>query len=215
MSEINKEEYRDIKGYEGYYQVSNLGNVRSVTREVRHPKGGISKVKGQQKTLSTNKKTGYSHVSLYKDCKQKTFLVHRLVAQAFPEICGEWFEGCEIDHIDTCRDNNNAYNLRICTRSENHLNPITRERYREKCGTYEKRCIPWNKGLTLPNQSGKNHFRAKAVIQYSLTNEYVNEFDTITEAAKETNIKRNCIDNCLRGSSKSAGGYRWKYKEVV
>lgn len=215
MSAKNQEEYRDIKGYEGYYQVSNLGNIRSVTRETKHSKGGISVKKGKQKAVCVNNKTGYVHVALCKDCKQKTFVVHRLVAQAFPEICGEWFEGCEIDHIDTCRTNNNANNLRVCTRSENHMNPITRERYREKCGTYEKGCIPWNKGMTLPNQSGKNHHSAKAVVQYTLDDKYINEFDSIAEASDDTGIKRTCIHNCLGGLSKSAGGYRWKYKEAI
>ena len=212
---IISEEYRDIEGYEGYYQVSNLGNVRSVTREVRHPKGGISTIKGKQKAIGKNDKTGYLYVSLYKNHKSKTFLVHRLVAKAFPEVCGEWFDGCEIDHIDTCRDNNIATNLKVCTRSENHLNPITRERYKEVCGTYEKGHIPWNKGITLPNQSGKNHSRARAIVQYTLSNEYVSEFDTIAEASNNTNIKRTSISNCLSGASKSAGGYIWKYKEAI
>ena len=211
---INSEEYRDIEGYEGYYQVSNLGNIRSVTREVRHSRGGIATIKGKQRAASINTKTGYLHVTLYKNHKQKVFLVHRLVAKAFPEVCGEWFDGCEIDHIDTYRDNNTATNLKVCTRSENHLNPITRERYREN-GTYEKGRIPWNKGITLPNQSGKNHSRARAIVQYTLSNEYVSEFDTIAEASNNTNIKRTSISNCLSGASKSAGGYVWKYKEAI
>ena len=67
------EEWRDIKGYEGKYQVSNLGRVRSLN---------FNKT-GKIKELSYAKRRGYLGVTLFKDKKSKTFAVHRLVAKMF------------------------------------------------------------------------------------------------------------------------------------
>lgn len=53
--------------------------------------------------------------------------MHRLVAKAFPEICGEWFEGCVVDHINTVKDDNRAVNLKVCTQKENCNNELTRK----------------------------------------------------------------------------------------
>lgn len=210
MSIASEEEYRPILEYEGYYEVSNYGNVKSVDRYVNHPQKGYSFKKGKTLSKSYSKKTGYFSVSLYKNGICKTFLVHRLVAKAFPEICGKMFEHCEIDHIDTNRKNNNVYNLRVCTRNENHLNPISRIHYK-KCAEHIKNLVPWNKGLKLPKQSGANHFNAKAVTQYDKNKNVINIYNTIAEASKKTNILRTCIDNCLNGRSKTAGGYIWEY----
>lgn len=58
---------------------------------------------------------------------------YRLIAKAFPEICGEWFDGCEVDHLDTNRENNSAFNLRVCTSKENHNNPLTKIHIKEAC----------------------------------------------------------------------------------
>lgn len=84
-----KEEWRDIAGYEGYYQVSNLGNVRSLTRRVSSFRSDIGKrfeydKKGQliQPIASAG---GYLTVVLSKDGKKSTFLIHELVARAFLE----------------------------------------------------------------------------------------------------------------------------------
>ena len=146
------EEYRKIKNFEEYYEVSNLGNVRSIDRYVKHEEGGMRLLRGKQLKGHTNKKTGYTSVVLYKDSKGYTYLVHRLVASAFPEICGEMFDNCEIDHINTNRNDNNVLNLKVCSRKENHLNPITRINYK-KCAEHFKNQIPWNKGKKFPEKS--------------------------------------------------------------
>lgn len=111
-----EEIWREIEGYKNLYQVSNLGRVKSLNYR-RSGKEGILK-------FGTNKK-GYKDVQLWKEEKGKTFKVHRLVVEAFPEICGELFEGCEVDHIDTNKENNNANNLRCVTKRENANNPLT------------------------------------------------------------------------------------------
>ena len=105
------EEWRDIEGFEGYYQVSNLGRVRSVDREIYHPYNKtISHYKG--KILKPGKRNkGYLGICLTKGNKQKSFLVHRLVAQAFiPNPYN--FE--QINHKDEDKTNNQVSNLEWC-----------------------------------------------------------------------------------------------------
>ena len=106
-----KEIWKDVIGYEGLYQVSNLGMVKNYK---------TNKILKNVKTIY-----GYLVVTLHNNRKQKVFKVHRLVARAFYEICGTWFEGCQIDHIDGDKTNNKATNLRVCTSKENINNPNT------------------------------------------------------------------------------------------
>ena len=124
--------WRNIKGHEELYQVSNLGNVKSLNRYV---KGKIYQnihfKPGNSKSVIPDSK-GYFRVCLWKNNKRELKRIHHLVALAFPEICGEWFEGCEVDHINGNKTDNRAVNLRVCTHTENMNNPITLERKRKK-----------------------------------------------------------------------------------
>lgn len=107
MSEI----WKDIKGYEGFYQVSNLGRVKSLTRVCKHPLGGNRKVNERIMKLDKNK-WGYLRVQLHKDGKDNKFFVHRLVAQAFinnPEKMKF------VNHKDEDPSNNHVENLEWCT----------------------------------------------------------------------------------------------------
>lgn len=106
-----EEIWKDIKGYEGLYQVSNLGRVRSVDRldSANH------KLKGRIKSTSI-RPNGYENVILCKNSKSKGYSVHRLVAQAFilnPE------NKPQINHIDENKANNKVSNLEWVTRKEN------------------------------------------------------------------------------------------------
>lgn len=110
-------EWRDIPGYEGIYEASNTGQIRSkdgkVTHSVKHGrrvwKGRVLKQKvGKDKSC---------RVSLYKDKKEKTWLVHRLIAKTFiPEVEGKDY----INHIDGNRLNNDVTNLEWCNHKENN-----------------------------------------------------------------------------------------------
>ena len=106
------EVWKDVVGYEGAYQVSDLGNVRSLDKVVRSRyKPRLSK--GVNMKLQNNG-CGYRHVSI----SSKTRLVHRIVAEAFiPRIVGK---NC-INHIDGNKQNNNISNLEWVTHKENSI----------------------------------------------------------------------------------------------
>ena len=97
------EEWKDIAGYEGLYQVSNLGRVKSL-RNNKMRKEKILKVKKNT--------TGYLYLSLYKDNVGKNYLLHRLVAKAFLKNPNNY--PC-INHKDENKENNNINNLEWCT----------------------------------------------------------------------------------------------------
>lgn len=104
--ELNNEQWRDIDGYDGAYQVSDLGRVRSL-------KFGKTRV-----MRTTTNLCGYLSVGLSKDGKQKLFLVHRLVAQAF--VANDNILNNEVNHIDECKQNNRVSNLEWCDRRYNN-----------------------------------------------------------------------------------------------
>ena len=116
---FDNEEWRDVEGYDGAYQVSDLGRVRS-------------KKYGRWKVLKAKKRRdGYLHVGLWKDGKKKWFLVHRLVAQAF--IDNDNIFNTEINHRNECKSDNRASNLEWCDRSYNvAYNGLQQIRYHPK-----------------------------------------------------------------------------------
>ena len=105
-TELANEQWRDIDGYDGMYQVSDLGSVRS-------RKSGEWRLLKQQK----DNKGGYLRVNLHRDGKLKHFLVHRLVAQAF--IPNDDETKTQINHINECKSENRVSNIEWCTASYN------------------------------------------------------------------------------------------------
>lgn len=104
-TELKNERWRDIDGYDGAYQVSDLGRVRS-------KKYGYWRV--MKPIKSSN---GYLHLDLFKDGKNKTFSVHRLVAQAF--IPNDDESKTFVNHIDECKQNNRIWNIEWCSAQYN------------------------------------------------------------------------------------------------
>lgn len=126
------EEYRSInliKGLEGLYWVSNLGNVKRVAYSNL---SSHSTYREKHFEFPENR-TRYNNISI----GGKSFPVSKLVAIAFPEICGEWYEGCEVDHINTNTKDNRAENLKVVnSHSENMCNPLTRKHISESRKRY-------------------------------------------------------------------------------
>ena len=211
---IASEEWRDIEDWVGLYQVSNFGRVKSLDGVQFHEEGGLMKKIGCILKLEKSH-CGYLQCTLNRFGRKKTYLVHRLVAKAFPEICGEWFDGCVIDHADTIRDNNDAKNLRVCTHHENNMNPITRQKYHDMQIGKTKSYPVWNKGKKLPQLSGKNSGRSRAIIQFDKNGNFIKKWISTAIAGDTLGISRTCITNCLTGLSNTAKGFIWKYESEV
>lgn len=111
------ENWIDIEGYDGYYQVSDLGRVRSIKKN------------GKIKIIKPELFQGYHRVTLTKHYKQNKYLVHRLVCKEFngkPECINS-----QVDHINTIRTDNRPSNLRWVSNKENCNNPITKQHMSE------------------------------------------------------------------------------------
>lgn len=112
-----EEKWIAVDGYEGIYEVSNLGNVRSLDREIAVTKGGTRRLSGANLNPCTGD-GGYVRCVLHKDGGSKTVYVHQLVARAF---CSGEESGKDVNHINARKHDNRASNLEWVTPSENCL----------------------------------------------------------------------------------------------
>ena len=169
--------WKDIPNFEGQYQASNYGRIKS-------HKFGKEKILKLRKTI-----WGYLVVGLYKNGKQITYFVHRLVWSAFH---GEIPEGYEINHKDEDKTNNRLDNLELVTRKENN-NYGTRNERAAKTQTNRKDL-------------------SKPVFQYTLEGELVKEWESQKEVERQLGYLQSNISNCCLGKQKQSYNYIWKYK---
>ena len=186
------EQWRDIRGYEGLYQVSNFGRVRTVEHIVPN-RGGFRTVSSKVKN-ATFTGQGYLSVALYKENKMQRLYVHRLVAEAFvpnPDNLPE------IDHIDCVKTNNISSNLRWVDRSGNMQNPITK-----KLKSVNTKARNW---------TYENHPNAKPILQLTLDGVFIKRWDCIKTASETLSIEATGISQVVHGKRKNAGGFSWKF----
>lgn len=193
-----EEIWKDVVGYEGLYQVSNFGNVKSCQKKFTNWKGDICNRKEAPIKQFINR-CGYYRATLYKNGKPRPFTVHRLVATAFipnPDKLKD------INHIDFNKQNNNVKNLEWCSRSYN-----------------VKHAIKHNPNI-LAGIRESSKLSRKPIIQYTLDGEFVKEFTSVVQASKELGLSTShicCVANKKpeKGQTyirKSTGGYIWIYK---
>ena len=180
--ELSTEIWKDIKGYEGLYQVSNLGRVKSVERKVRHNYGGLKTVP-ERILKGSPDGDGYLYVSLSKENHKRNPKIHKLVANAFllnPDNLPQ------VNHIDENKENNRVSNLEWCSSLYN---------------------LQYSDIIHKGNLA-----RSRAVKQYSLNGEFLNEFNSISEARKAINAKSHIgIIKCCQHKQKTSYGYKWEY----
>lgn len=183
-----EEIWKDIKGYEGWYQVSNLGRIKSLERVFTRKNGTPFFVRERILKYAFDH-AGYPYVTLIKLKTRYNKAVHRLVAQAF--IPNPENKPC-IDHIDCNPKNPIASNLRWVTVSENNLNPITVQR--RMSGN-----SPIGKGLN-----------AKPVLGKSLDGSDFLLFNKIKDVSTR-GFDPSAVSKCTLGKLKSHKGYIWTF----
>lgn len=113
---MEKEEWKDVKGYEGYYQISNFGRVKSLSKKVWNGSVWWTTKERILRSRTSKDKTGYASVQLCKDSLKNGKNIHRLVAEAFVQT--EDFS-LYVNHKDENKLNNHYLNLEWVTPSEN------------------------------------------------------------------------------------------------
>lgn len=203
----NEELWKDITGFEGFYQISSLGNIRTKDRYVKCRDGKMRFVKGR--LCSLNQRNRYKTVTLYKDGFCQRWSVHRLVALAFisnPKKLPY------IDHIDGNPSNNCIENLRWVTQKENMNNPLTKIKCSERVYTNDR-----NKKILETRKLKCSLNQEREVFQFSISGEFIQSFKSISEASRITGAHHSSIGNvCRRGrGGKSAGGFLWSYDRNI
>lgn len=192
-----KEGWKDIKGYEGYYQISNRGNVKSLDRVLnqwfKHGRYEDRQIKGQP-LATTDNGNGYLIVSLNKNNKRKNHYVHRLVAEHF---IGSIPTDYTVNHKDFNRKNNNVDNLEIITQFDNVQHALENGRFEVERN--------YKKSYENITEETKNKV------------EKLYKFMTLNEIAKEVKICRLFVSNILdeRGVEKRSGNNNRFTKEHI
>ena len=183
--------WKPVKNYEGYYEVSDSGEVRSMDRFVETKTGRqkgmkrmlLGNVMKQTESVGKTRESGYLVVNLRKDHTSKVVCVHHLVAETFipnPDNLPT------INHIDGNKHNHRVENLEWASYSENNIHALST-------------------GLRRP--------RGNKIVQYDLENNLIRTYRSTCEAARITGVSRGGISHCLNGRSETSGGFIWRKSE--
>lgn len=178
------ETWKDIEGYEGLYQISDEGRVKSLARWIDGVNyGKPCKKYRKEKLMKLRKdKGGYMKVVLCKNGKHHAYQVHRLVYKAFN---GDIPNHLQVNHIDENKENNFPFNLNLMTPKENINWGTNRQRAAEK---YKK-----------------------TLYQYDKSNNLICIFDSIKSACEKYHIFQGNISACCSGKMKTYKGYKWSF----
>ena len=196
---MDNEIWKDIPGYEGRYQASNLGRIKSILRgETRIKKTRLDRY-------------GYLQVCININGTQCNKAVHRLIAKAFIENLNN---KPQIDHINGIKTDNRVENLRWVTNKENMNNPITLEKIKGKKRNVDRKGEKNSfYGKTHSEESKKkisNSLRGKygKVIRCINTGEI---FSTSGDVGRKLNVDPSSVIKCCKGKLKQTKGYKFEY----
>lgn len=195
---MKKEIWKDIIGYEGLYQVSNLGRVKSLERYSSC--GRKLKEKILKQGINND---GYCYVNLYKEGVVKTFKTHRLVCQAF--IPNPQNYPC-VNHKDENPSNNTIENLEWCSYTYNINYGLRNERASKAISKALKGRV-----FSQDHKYKLSKVQRKPVAQYNKNGELVGLYTSVKQASELLNIQKDCITRCCNGKHKSAGNYMFRY----
>lgn len=181
--------WTDIKGFEGKYQISNFGNVKSLSRTIIRKNGKKQTFKSRILKPCKNNK-GYYLVSL----DGKLYTIHRLVVENF-------MNNLVVNHKNGIKTDNRIENLELISQKDN-------------CIKAWQQGLCENVRKNAYNQKHKKQIRtSKSVIQYDLNGNKIKEFVSIRDAERQTRINNSNIIECCKLRRKSAGGFIWNYKQ--
>ena len=199
MLKIKDEEFVDIKNYDGRYKIGNKGTVIGVSRSKDE------RYKHKQWILKQYEdKNGYMYVTLQKSKKRKTIKVHRLVAEHFIPNPNNY--PC-VNHIDSNRKNNDVFNLEWVTQKQNMEHAVKNHRFDNMAKLNSERM----KGNKLNGYIYANEITKKKIIQCDLDDNFIKEYQSISEASRQTGITITSISYCANKKRKSGGGYLWHF----
>lgn len=184
--------WKDINGYEGYYQISDNGEVKSLRRKLKNHSRNVFYYSIEKILKISFDSNGYKIVNLYKNGAKKTLKIHRLLAIAFIPNPHNY---PIINHKNSIKHDNSLDNLEWCTYHYNWHHAMDNNRIKPK--------------------SGEDHPNSIKVYQYELkTGKFIMSYSCATEAAKSipkgimTNISSACS-----GKYHSACNYKWSYEK--
>jgi hypothetical protein len=202
------EVWKDIPGFEGTYQASTMGRIKSLDRIIPHPRLYQQFVKGQIMSQSVAKnrniKTGEPMIDLRVtfavENTQYYFNTRRVIYKTFIDSNLDYEkDGLYVINIDGDGYNNRPENLGLVTKSEKQLRAIRRDR-----------ALPYLKAADRSNWK-KNTSRCKPVAQFDLKGNLIKQYIGVREAARQTNIQDKVIIQVAKGMYKQWNGFVWKY----
>ena len=192
LKDLPNEKWKDIKDYEGLYEISNYSRIKSLERV--NSRGIILK----EKILKPYKdRVSRYSIKLYKHGCKKGYFVHRLVGK---EFIPNPYNKPEINHIEPVTKeicDNRICNLQWCTSKENSLWTI-------KCGNMYQPCL---------GKFGKDHHLSKPIIQLDLNNKFIKKWDNAREINRELGIDYRFVSRCCKHRCKTAHGFIFIFEE--
>lgn len=181
----SREVWKDVIGYEGLYQVSNFGNVKSLDREIapnnRVPYWRKGKICKQSKS-----NLGYMTVGFTVNNKKINKYVHRLVAEAFITNMNNY---PQVNHIDCDKINNRMYNLEWCTNSQNHI-------HASKKGLNK---LHLHRVAYSGEENGRSLLTKEQVLE--IKQKYIPYKYSAKKLSKEYGVSESCITHILNNTS--------------
>lgn len=182
----SNEMWKDVPEYEGLYQASNIGRIKSLERYTEDGHHVLERI------LKPSLAKGYLKVQLSKNGRNKTIYVHKIIATTFLDNVNNL---PEVNHKDENKLNNCVVNLEWCTHKYNIHYGTAIRRMSEK-----------------QINNGKN---SKKVAKYDKENKILCIYPSIMEAYRKTGILSPLIVQCCKRKRKTAGGYIWRYADEI